>query len=64
MHGSSQKLQFRKLVSDTVINYDISTSININRAITDANVVLNLPISPTLTYTKQYDNIGEYNSWL
>ena len=41
--------QFRKLVSDNIINYDVSTSINnMNRSISDCNTVLNLLISPGL----------------
>ena len=41
--------KFRKLVSDTIQNYDVSMSINnINRAISDTNIVLNLAISPSL----------------
>ena len=49
--GSALETQqkFRKLVSNTTLNYDVSMSINnINRAISDTNVVLSLAISPSL----------------
>ena len=40
---------FRQIVEDSVINYDASTWINnMNRSISDTNVVLNMVISPSL----------------
>ena len=40
---------FRQIVEDSIINYSTSTWINnMNQALTDTNVVLNIAISPTL----------------
>ena len=41
--------EFRPIVEDSIMNYNVSTWINnMNRSITDTNVVLNLAISPSL----------------
>ena len=41
--------EFRKIVEDSVINYDTSVWIkNMNQAVTDSNVVLNIAVNPTL----------------
>ena len=41
--------EFRDLVKDNVINYNVSTWINnMNRAITDTNIILNMAVSPSL----------------
>ena len=40
---------FRKIVEDSIVNYDTTTWINnMNQAVSDTNVVLNTAISPTL----------------
>ena len=40
---------FRQLVEDSIINYDTSTwTNNMNRAISDTNVILNTVVSPSL----------------
>ena len=51
IQGSALETQqkFHSLVEDSVINYNVSTWINnINRAITDTNVIINVAISPSL----------------
>ena len=49
--ASSLEVQkvFRKIVADSIINYDTTTWINnMNEAVSDTNVILNTVISPTL----------------